>query len=651
MKITKNSLLKNLALVCAVALILSATHLQCVCSFSPLRKMIIPSSKSPSPFNDLHNGYEQSKGFTLFSPSSNVGNTKNNNINHSTLLFMNKNEKDDNFNKEIAISQEEGRIEVLKSRRKLIRSTLRSAEALRNYRLENGYEETEEEKDGGKSALTITAFVVAMGAILLRVGGRTALVSTLGLDFAQDNPELQVQLDSFIQYTSDLGFGLEFSIFVLAWTFVKVFCFDAGAIILAFSSGILFGGVIQGAVLSAFAATFGSFVAFSLAKIDSPFRKKALEIVEEYPSLRGIEKVVAKDGIKAILTLRLGESQKKGRSKYRKMLEKYSYMYLLILLVIFYLAPVLPIPIGLYNYVYAITNVPIFDFVAGIFLGSLKPYLLDSYLGYFGKELVEGAGSSDTEDAILLVVLGFSVLIGVFASQLASETWEAVQKEVELEKEALENSGEKKEEKDGIVRSIAGVDLPEIFVGAQINWKEASERIEEFIEIEYEAKVWNYTHDGITIPPHKDPAKFLDAPEITGKNKGFDFGKSLFDGMVLSPALFSAFLKYSDPAFVEDEGRKAVEFKTSSSVSPLGKSESEGGSPLNKDDGSYAFRSGVSGQITTEKMDVADLSSYLLETLEDVKSSLEERIVDIDAKLLEASSPSDFNNNGDTNKK
>lgn len=616
MKITKNSL-PDLALVCAVALILSATHLQCVCSFSPLRKMIIPSSKSPSPFNDLHKDYEQSKGFALFSPRSNIGNTKNNNNIHSTLLFMNKNENDDNFNKELAISQEEGRIEVLKSRRKQIRSTLRSAEALRNYRLGNGYEETEEEKDGGKSALTITAFVVAMGAILLRVGGRTALVSTLGLDFAQDNPELQVQLDSFIQYTSDLGFGLEFSIFVLAWTFVKVFCFDAGAIILAFSSGILFGGVLQGAFLSAFAATFGSFVAFSLAKIDSPFRKKALEIVEEYPSLRGIEKVVAKDGIKAILTLRL--------------------------------APVLPIPIGLYNYVYAITNVPIVDFVAGIFLGSLKPYLLDSYLGYFGKELVEGAGSSDTEDAILLVVLGFSVLIGVFASQLASETWEAVQKEVELEKEALENSGEK-EEKDGIVRSIAGIDLPEIFVGAQINWKEASERIEEFIEIEYEAKVWNYTHDGITIPPHKDPAKFLDAPEITGKNKGFDFVKSLFDGMVLSPALFSAFLKYSDPGFVEVEGRKAVELKTSSPVSPLGKSESKGGSALNKDDGSYAFRSGVSGQITTEKMDVADLSSYLLETLEDVKSSLEERIVDIDAKLREASTPSDLNNNGDTNK-
>ena len=68
----------------------------------------------------------------------------------------------------------------------------------------------------------------------------------------------------------------------------------------------------------------------------------------------GVEKVVARDGLKAVLTLRL--------------------------------APILPIPIGLYNYVYGVTNVPIGQFAGGIFLGSLKPYLLDSYLGYFGKE-------------------------------------------------------------------------------------------------------------------------------------------------------------------------------------------------------------------------------------------------------------------------
>jgi len=181
--------------------------------------------------------------------------------------------------------------------------------------------------------LILLAFVVAGGAVLLRVGGRAALVSALGLDFATENPELRDGLDSVLNYAATIGTESELALFVLAWTAVKVLCFDAGGVILALASGILFGGVIQGAVVSAFSATVGSSVAFGLAKLDTPVRKKALEVVEEYPSLRGIEKVVAKDGIKAILTLRL--------------------------------APVLPIPIGMYNYVYGVTNIPFIDFAGG----------------------------------------------------------------------------------------------------------------------------------------------------------------------------------------------------------------------------------------------------------------------------------------------
>lgn len=124
----------------------------------------------------------------------------------------------------------------------------------------------------------------------LRIGGRAALVSTLGLDFTQA-PEVKDNLDSLLEYTANMDTGLELGLFVLAWTFVKVFCFDAGGVILALSSGILFGGVWEGAILSALAATIGSSVAFGMAKVESPVRKKALEVVEEYPSLRGIEKV------------------------------------------------------------------------------------------------------------------------------------------------------------------------------------------------------------------------------------------------------------------------------------------------------------------------------------------------------------------------
>lgn len=231
----------------------------------------------------------------------------------------------DEEEQELKRVQEESRLKILTDRRKTIRGILKAAEGTKNYRLQNGYvpeinEETgKPEKSDAQTAITITAFVVAAGAVALRIGGRAALVSALGLDFATENPELRDGLDNVLNYASTIGTEAELGLFILAWTAVKVFCFDAGGVVLALASGILFGGVWQGAVVSAFSATVGSSVAFGMAKLDTPVRKKALEVVEEYPSLRGIEKVVAKDGLKAILTLRL--------------------------------APVLPIPIGLYNYV------------------------------------------------------------------------------------------------------------------------------------------------------------------------------------------------------------------------------------------------------------------------------------------------------------
>lgn len=431
--------------------------------------------------------------------------------------------------------EEEARLKVLQTRRKIIRSNLKSAESLRNFRIKNGFvPELDDEgnpiKSDSKAALTLTAFFVAAGAVALRVGGRAALVSSLGLDFVTENPSIKENMDSVLNYAGSLDPVTEGALFIAAWTAVKVLCFDAGGVALALSSGILFGGVLQGALFSAFAATVGSSVAFGLAKMDTPVRKKALEIVDEYPSLRGIEKVVARDGLKAILTLRL--------------------------------APVLPIPIGMYNYVYGVTNVPFLDFVGGVFLGSLKPYLLDSYLGYYGKSIVDGSaakGQAGTEDVILLVVLGVSVLIGVFASQLAGETWESVTKEVEAEERA--KKGDDTEKDDGIVRSLMGMDLPQWLVGFQLALSAADDRINDFIEVEYRAKVWNYTKEE-GIPRELDPAFYPDSPEISEKGKGFDFGRSICEGMVLSPSLLKAYWKYSDPLYYGGNESNAIQTKT-----------------------------------------------------------------------------------------
>jgi uncharacterized membrane protein YdjX (TVP38/TMEM64 family) len=445
---------------------------------------------------------------------------------------------------EIKALQEKSRLTVLRDRRRTIRGVLKAADGTRNYRLANGYPPLDPEtgEPASKSAdaryaLNLTAFVVAAGAVLLRFGGRAALVSALGLDFATENPELREGLEAVLGYASEIGPGGELALFVLAWTAVKVLCFDAGGVVLALSSGVLFGGVVQGAVASSFAATVGSSVAFALAKMDTPVRKKALEVVEEYPSLRGIEKVVARDGLKAILTLRL--------------------------------APVLPIPIGMYNYVYGVTNVPYLQFAGGIFLGSMKPYLLDSYLGVFGKQIVDGDASvsgGGMEDALLLIALGASVLIGVFASQLANETWDSINREIEIEKAekrraaALAGEGGGDDEDDSaVVREVMGVGLPQWMIGFQLSLSEASGRVNAMIEDEYRAKVWNYTMEEIESPSNDiaDPASRPGSPEIAGANTGFDFGASVCEGLVLSPALFVAYLRYADPLYV-DEGSSRV---------------------------------------------------------------------------------------------
>lgn len=199
-----------------------------------------------------------------------------------------------------------------------------------------------------------------------------------------------------------------------------------------------------------------------------------------------------------------------------------------------------------------VTNVPYLDFAGGIFLGSLKPYLLDSYLGVFGKQLVDGtAGESGMQDALLLIALGVSVLIGVFASQLANETWDSINEEVELEKKAAAEKSDSSQ--DGITRQIMGMDLPQWVVGFQLSLQAGDERVGAMIVEEYNAKVWNYTQEELELDPIINPAAQSSSPEVANANKGFDFAASICDGLVLSPNLLSAYFRYADPLFNEEE--------------------------------------------------------------------------------------------------
>lgn len=260
-----------------------------------------------------------------------------------------------------------------------------------------------EEGDGGKddalTAVAWTAFAAAAAATALRLGGRAALLSGLGLGDLQEGGEVKQSVDALLAMADGLG-AWKYVAFLGGWVVTKVTMVDALGLPLAFGAGVLFGGVWQGTLLSATGATLGSSAAFGLAR--TVLRDRVEPLVKENAGLRAVERSVAKEGFKTVLTLRL--------------------------------APLVPVPIGTYNYAYGVTTVGYPQFAAGIFLGSIKPYFIDAYLGVFGKAIVDGDDSAD--DALLVVAFAAVLFVGTLASQLAARTWEEVQSELAAEEAA-----------------------------------------------------------------------------------------------------------------------------------------------------------------------------------------------------------------------
>ena len=62
----------------------------------------------------------------------------------------------------------------------------------------------------------------------------------------------------------------------------------------------------------------------------------------------------------------------------------------------------------------------------------MKPYLLDSYLGTLGFSIA-GGGSGEVDDWVVVGVLSAAVGVGALATTLASEGWEEVKMEMEME--------------------------------------------------------------------------------------------------------------------------------------------------------------------------------------------------------------------------
>lgn len=255
----------------------------------------------------------------------------------------------------------------------------------------------EDEVDATKTAIATTAFGVAIVAILVRLGGRAALLELIGLNVGADE-EVSRQVDSLLGLKDSLpgGEATAVACYVALWTVGKCLCLDPLVFLLAVSSGVFFGGVAQGATASALCGTVGSAAAFGLARV-SELRPRILRLARRNPRLRALERAVSERGFATVLVLRL--------------------------------APVLPIPIGSYPYVYGATEMKFWQFAPATFLGSLKPYAFDAYLGLVAKDLVDSAAADGANDDLpVVLVFGAFLFVGTLASQLATQTWEEIER-------------------------------------------------------------------------------------------------------------------------------------------------------------------------------------------------------------------------------
>eukprot|EP00638_Chattonella_subsalsa_P001876 CAMPEP_0117751436 /NCGR_PEP_ID=MMETSP0947-20121206/10971_1 /TAXON_ID=44440 /ORGANISM="Chattonella subsalsa, Strain CCMP2191" /LENGTH=489 /DNA_ID=CAMNT_0005569811 /DNA_START=201 /DNA_END=1666 /DNA_ORIENTATION=+ len=349
-------------------------------------------------------------------------------------------------------------IKIWKARRDMCRGLLRPVAKVVEERkirekdqiLENeAVRSSSESKNDAKQAFLFTAAAAAISATVLRVGGRAAFVQFLGLDFIMEEG-IKNQMNDFISQAQALG-SYSYIYFCCAWIFAKLLCIDALPVVLAMSSGIFFGGVLEGALLSTACATLASYIGFILGR--TVLKEKVEGQMDKRPALRAIERAVSEEGFKTVLTLRL--------------------------------APVLPVPIGAYNYIYGATNLSSLNFLVGMFLGSFKPYFIDAYLGVFGKSIIDNTGDSSND---YLVILAFSVtiLVGTLATQVATRTWDEIQSEA-----ALEASEKNSETGELTWQQLWGIEtneesLPSWYRDLSGNYKAAQKRIEYIIEEEWE---------------------------------------------------------------------------------------------------------------------------------------------------------------------
>eukprot|EP00981_Chlorochromonas_danica_P005640 scaffold1160_cov174-Ochromonas_danica.AAC.40 len=120
-------------------------------------------------------------------------------------------------------------------------------------------------KESGQWAAFFSVLSVVLCLLVLRIGGRTAFISLIGLDLGEDTG-LQRQLAAIVEVFQHLPVSEQLAGFWLAWFIAKGLCLDVLTIVLAISSGILFQDLLTGTAVSVGCSSSASLLLFSLTR-------------------------------------------------------------------------------------------------------------------------------------------------------------------------------------------------------------------------------------------------------------------------------------------------------------------------------------------------------------------------------------------------
>lgn len=268
-----------------------------------------------------------------------------------------------------------------------------------------------------------TFFNAGLALVVLRLFLPRLLAITSMQELGDFGSELGLpskeELQGYLEYANNLNYATKLAVFLGIFTAEKITLigeFIPVGLVLPAISPALFGGVLEGTVISAACSAVASSANFALAR--TFLKEKALEAeimgqppVGDADWYKALSRNIEKDGFKSMLLLRL--------------------------------APVLPIPIDAHWYVCGLTPLKLWEFLAGFFVGALKITFFDAFFGDLlinaaaGEDL--GAGSQGIIVAETAAIVTTSLLVSSFANQVVLEMMD----QEGFNTSALENSAGK----------------------------------------------------------------------------------------------------------------------------------------------------------------------------------------------------------------